>query len=84
MDNRAENLMDPLLAHERELEMVRSTEVNINGVKLLISEIFPDDFQAREFYDKVVLITKAKTGKKPKTGQELLDDTEPGSTLEDY
>jgi len=78
-----EELMDPVIAHEKECERIKNTEVTINGVKVLVKDMYPDDFGAKEFFEKINLITKGKTGKAPKVGKEDLEDTDPSSIEDD-
>lgn len=78
-----EELLDPVVAHEKECEMIKNTEVTINGVKVLIKDLYLDDFNARDFYEKVNLLTKGKTGKPPKVGKAALEDTDAESMLDD-
>lgn len=51
-------------------------EVNINGGKFKIKDVFPDYWAARDFISKLNLIEKASGGK-------ALMDTSPSSIMDD-
>jgi hypothetical protein len=64
--------LDPVQEREEDNEEIFNTEVNLNGAKVKIKDLFPDIFEARNFARQVQLIDAArKAPKKDQAGQEI-------------
>lgn len=63
---------------ERKLEedKMMNTEIELNGVKLKLKDMFPDCWAAKDFYTKLNLLNKSVGGK-------ALLDTSPESIMDE-
>lgn len=57
-------------------EIMMNTDVEVNGVKLKLKDMFSDAWGARDFYTKLNLLNKSKGGK-------VLMDTTVSSIMDD-